>query len=114
MAIAPSLRDDLVIGLHLLINILSTTILSSSNYCAQFLGALRREDVDRAHFRGSWLDIGIPSVRNIRALGFKRKLLWGILFITTIPVHAMFVFRPQVGITPWSLRPRAQMSTIFS
>lgn len=49
-------------GLHLLINALGTVILGSSNYCAQFLAAPTREDLDRAHVRGSWLDIGVPSV----------------------------------------------------
>ena len=56
-------------GLHLLINALGTVILRSSNWCAQFLGAPRREDLDRAHAWRSWLDIGIPSVRNSMALG---------------------------------------------
>jgi hypothetical protein len=78
-------------GLHLLINALGTVILGSSNYCAQFLAAPTREDVDKAHARGSWLDIGVPSVRNIRAVGAKRKTVWAILMVSTIPIHALFV-----------------------
>jgi hypothetical protein len=78
-------------GLHLLINALGTVILGSSNYCAQFLAAPTREDVNRAHARGSWLDIGVPSVRNIRALGAKRKAIWAILMLSTVPIHALLV-----------------------
>lgn len=77
--------------LHLLINVLGTVILSSGNYCAQFLAAPKREDVDRSHVAGSWLDIGIPSLRNIWALGKKQKAIWAILFMTTIPMHSLLV-----------------------
>ncbi|KAF9886878.1 hypothetical protein FE257_011001 [Aspergillus nanangensis] len=77
-------------GLHLAINVLGTAIMSSSSYCAQFLAAPTRNDVDRAHIQGSWLDIGIPSLRNISALGTKKKLLCGVLFLTTIPIHAIY------------------------
>ncbi|KAL4892739.1 hypothetical protein BDV59DRAFT_179659 [Aspergillus ambiguus] len=76
--------------LHLLINILGTFILSSGNYCAQFLGAPTREDVDRSHMMGSWLDIGEPSIRNIWALGKRQRILWFALLITTVPIHAMY------------------------
>lgn len=78
-------------GFPLLMNTLGTVILGSSNYCAQFLAAPTREDVDRAHARGSWLDIGVPSIRNIRALGKKKKAMWVILMLSTIPIHALFV-----------------------
>lgn len=39
-------------GLHLAINILSTILLSGSNYCMQCLSAPTRTDVDIAHARG--------------------------------------------------------------
>lgn len=43
-------------GLHVLINLLSTTLLSASNYCMQCLSAPTRDDIDVAHARGKWLD----------------------------------------------------------
>lgn len=51
--------------LHLLINILSTILLGASNYSMQCLAAPTREDIDQAHRNNSWMDIGVPSLRNI-------------------------------------------------
>lgn len=50
------------IWVHLAINIISTLLLGGSNYCIQCLSAPTRLDVDRAHSREKWLDIGVPSV----------------------------------------------------
>ncbi|KAI1847360.1 hypothetical protein JX266_006585 [Neoarthrinium moseri] len=52
------------LALHLLLNILSTAILASSNFFMQILNAPTRDEVIEAHSRGSWLDIGVPSWRN--------------------------------------------------
>ena len=54
------------LGLHLLINILSTILLGASNYSMQCLTAPTRQDIDQAHHDNSWMDIGVPSVKNIR------------------------------------------------
>ena len=52
--------------LHLLINILSTLLLGASNYSMQCLSAPTRQDLDQAHRNDSWMDIGVPSMRNLR------------------------------------------------
>lgn len=41
---------------HVLINILSTALFTSSNYCMQILSAPSREELDAAHARNAWLD----------------------------------------------------------
>ena len=51
--------------LHLLINLLSTLLLGASNYCVQCLSAPTRKDIDKAHAQHKWLDIGVPSIRNL-------------------------------------------------
>lgn len=51
---------------HLVLNVLSTGLLAASNYCMQLLCAPTRAQLDRAHAGGHWLDIGIPSLRNLR------------------------------------------------
>lgn len=76
-------------GLHLVINILSTLLLGASNYCMQCLSAPSREDVDRAHAQRKWLDIGTPGLRNLRFINKRRKTLWFILLITSVPVHLL-------------------------
>ena len=75
--------------LHLAINVLSTILLGCSNYCMQCLSAPTRKDIDRAHARGKWLDIGIPSFRNLRSIGRMRASLWWCLGLTSLPLHLL-------------------------
>jgi hypothetical protein len=76
-------------GLHVVINILSTILLSGSNYCMQCLSAPTREEVDKAHANKRWLDIGIPSLRNVKHLGKRRITLWILLALTSLPLHLL-------------------------
>jgi uncharacterized protein DUF6536 len=79
------------IGAHLIINVLSTLLLSGSNYCMQCLSAPTRREIDNAHKRGIALDIGIPSLRNLAALGRWKVLMWILLGISSLPLHLMSV-----------------------
>jgi hypothetical protein len=76
--------------IHLAINALSTLLLSGSNYCMQCLSAPTREEVDRAHAKRMWLDVGIPSVRNLRNIAWKRVVLWWCLGLSSVPLHLMY------------------------
>jgi hypothetical protein len=62
-------------SIHILINILSTILLSASNYTMQVLSSPTRGEIDRAHRRGEWFDVGVLSVRNLRRIAPRRKLL---------------------------------------
>ncbi|KAK2046773.1 hypothetical protein LZ31DRAFT_461910, partial [Colletotrichum somersetense] len=75
--------------LHLLINILSTGMLSASNFCMQLQAAPTRGKVDAAHEEGKWLDIGIHSLRNLRYLDKRQRISWALLALTSIPIHLM-------------------------
>ena len=77
--------------LHLLINLLGTGMLSASNYGMQLQAAPTRENVDKAHGNGKWLDIGIPSPRNLKYLSSWRRVSWALLALTSIPIHLMCV-----------------------
>ena len=46
---------ELNVGVHLLINVLSTILLSASNYCMQCLSAPTRIEVNKAHAKRQWL-----------------------------------------------------------
>ena len=78
--------------LHIGINVLSSGLLGASNYCMQRLCAPTRTEVDSEHSNGSWLDIGVPSVRNFKRISRKRKVLWLLLGFSSIPLHLLFVF----------------------
>jgi uncharacterized protein DUF6536 len=75
--------------LHILINIFSTALLTASSYCMQLLSAPTREEVDSAHRSGRYVDIGIMSLRNIRHISTKRRLLSLILALSSIPLHLL-------------------------
>ncbi|KAF2790980.1 hypothetical protein K505DRAFT_310397 [Melanomma pulvis-pyrius CBS 109.77] len=77
-------------GLHLLLNLLSTLLLSSSNYCMQCLSAPTRKELDEAHARGMWLDIGIPSIRNLMQINPRRTVLWLLLGFSSLPLHLFY------------------------
>lgn len=75
----------------LAINILSSLLLGASNNCAQLLSSPTRHDIDKAHAKGKWLDIGVPSVRNLGHISGWRVLLWALLFLSSIPLHLVYV-----------------------
>ena len=76
--------------IHLAINVLSTVLLSASNYCMQILTAPTRAEVSRAHASGKWLDIGVPSVRNLRWISKRRVWIWYCLAFSSLPLHLLY------------------------
>ena len=77
-------------GLHIAINILSSAMLSASNYTMQCVTAPTRSECDRAHKLGRWLDVGILSIRNIMLIGWQRKMLWALLALSSTPIHLLY------------------------
>ena len=77
--------------LHLGINALSTLLLSGSNYTQQCLAAPTRSEIDAAHVRRRWMDIGVPSIRNLFRIKLERAMLWIAIGITSIPLHFLYV-----------------------
>lgn len=75
--------------LRLLINILGTALLGASNYTQQCLVAPTRREIDKAHGKGDWLDIGNPSLRNLKLgrIAKRRVLLWMLLGLSSVPLH---------------------------
>ncbi|KAH6621842.1 hypothetical protein C7974DRAFT_377502 [Boeremia exigua] len=75
---------------HVLINICSTVLLTSSNYAMQLLCAPTRAELDQAHQNGRWLEVGLMSFRNLRYIDRKRTLLWVVLAISSAPLHLLY------------------------
>ena len=73
----------------LAVNILSTLLLGASNNAAQLLSAPSRKDVDAAHAKRKWLEIGVPSVRNLLNVSGWRVTLWTLLFLSSVPLHLL-------------------------
>jgi len=49
-----------------------TLALSGSNCAQQCLASPARAEVDRAHAKGRWPDVGVPSVRNLAGIQKRR------------------------------------------
>ena len=75
---------------HFAINVFGTALLSASNYIMQCLSFSTRQDIDKAHARNQWLDIGVPSIRNLRRITRNRIVLWWLLAFSSLPLHLMY------------------------
>lgn len=81
---------NLNLWIHLLINLLSTGMLSASNYCMQLQAAPTRQNVQDAHRADKWMDIGVPSLRNLWLINRWRRLTWFVLALSSLPIHLLF------------------------
>ena len=85
-------RKTIGLWSHLVINALSTLLLSGSNYTQQCLAAPTRSEIDAVHARRRWMDIGVPSIRNLFRIKLERRLLWIAIGFTSIPLHLLYVY----------------------
>lgn len=77
-------------GLHVVINLFSAVLLSGSNFIMQCLSGPTRDDMDKAHAAGHWMDVGIPSFRNLRLITRPRVLTWFLLLFSSLPIHLFY------------------------
>ncbi|KAF2181016.1 hypothetical protein K469DRAFT_793638 [Zopfia rhizophila CBS 207.26] len=77
-------------ALHLLINLLGSLLLGASNYCMQRLVSPTRKEIDEAHAKKKWLDIGVPSIRNLSSVKKGRVGLWILLGLSSLPLHLVY------------------------
>ncbi|KAH9206756.1 hypothetical protein DL95DRAFT_396674 [Leptodontidium sp. 2 PMI_412] len=74
--------------IHIAINIMGTLLLGASNYTMQCLSSPTRSEVDAAHAMGKYMDVGLPSFRNLH--GWKKKILFALLVLSTLPLHFLW------------------------
>ncbi|KAH8659855.1 hypothetical protein BX600DRAFT_51176 [Xylariales sp. PMI_506] len=92
--------------LHFLINVVSTIVLASSNFFMQVLSSPSRDEIDRAHAYLRSMDIGIPSVKNVRLVSRFKQICWVVLFLSSFPIHLLFnsaVFETGYEGSSWTL-----------
>ncbi|KAJ5929587.1 hypothetical protein N7454_006537 [Penicillium verhagenii] len=84
---------------------LSTGLLSASNYRMQCLAATTRQNIDEAHRKGQWLDIGVPSARNLFRVSVKRSLLWFCLAISSLQFHLLYnsAIYPTISVAAYDI-----------
>jgi hypothetical protein len=76
-------------GIHAALNVLSTLVLGASTYAMQGMTAPTRKEVDVAHSKGKWVEIGTSSVRNLFHVRRRNAWIWGILALTSLPFHLL-------------------------
>lgn len=76
-------------GLHVVINVLSTLMLGASNYSMQCLSAPTRKDIDEAHCEGAWTDIGVQSLKNLGRTQRWKWVVWVLLGSSSLPIHLL-------------------------
>lgn len=76
--------------LHYAINVIATVLVGASNYNMQCLTAPTRNEIDKGHAKGTWLDIGVHSVRNLRHVSSGKVILWLALLVSTFPLHLLW------------------------
>jgi hypothetical protein len=76
-------------ALHVLLNVLSSLLLSTGNYCMQLLASPTRQEADKAHARGTVLDIGVPSIKNLQHIDWRRVVGWSVIGVTAMLLHLL-------------------------
>ncbi|KAF2649839.1 hypothetical protein K491DRAFT_167900 [Lophiostoma macrostomum CBS 122681] len=76
--------------IHFGMNILSMALLAGSNYCMQCLSSPTRAEVDAAHARGSYVNIGALSWRNVLTSRKRRICLLSLLTLSSIVMHPVY------------------------
>lgn len=74
--------------LHIAINAMGTILLRASDFTMQCLSAPTRSEIDVAHSKGRYLDIGLPSLNNLN--GWKKKVMFTFLVLSTLPLHFLW------------------------
>ncbi|EJT77174.1 hypothetical protein GGTG_07086 [Gaeumannomyces tritici R3-111a-1] len=88
-------------GLHALVNVLGLAVLAGANYVYQVLSSPDRAEVDAAHAKTKWLDIGIPSLRNLAHISTLRVLVALVLVLTAVLTQIIYnavIFTSQTGV----------------
>jgi hypothetical protein len=76
-------------SLHFAINIVVVILIAGANYLFQVLSSPTRVEVAVAHDRKKWLDIGIPSLRNLSAISSSRVFMTSIILIAAVSTQIM-------------------------
>jgi hypothetical protein len=93
-------------GLHLLLNLISSLVFASSNYFMQVLSAPSREEVNKAHQQLRSLDIGISSMKNLRFISRFKLLAWLLFLLSSVPIHMVFnssIFKTDIQGADWQM-----------
>jgi hypothetical protein len=71
--------DGIARGVVAAVNVFAIVLIAGANYVVQILNSPTRAEIDNAHTSFKWLDVGIPSLRNLSLISSTRATLSGIM-----------------------------------
>lgn len=77
------------LGLRALVGVLAVALLAAASYAFQVLSSPTRLEVALAHTAGRWLDVGVPSVRNLRFVSRGRVLMVVGALLASFAIHVL-------------------------
>ncbi|KAK1999315.1 hypothetical protein LX36DRAFT_680438 [Colletotrichum falcatum] len=80
----------LKMGIFAAINVVAVVLLSAANYVFQVLTSPTRAEVDTAHSGKMWLDIGVPSLRNLRFVSKPRVIMAVIVMLAALSTQVIY------------------------
>ncbi len=75
--------------LHAVISVLALILIAGANYLFQVLSSPTRPELNVAHNKKEWMDIGIPSVRNFSHIANTRILLAVTIVLSAVITQVM-------------------------
>ncbi|KAK0728498.1 hypothetical protein B0T26DRAFT_768119 [Lasiosphaeria miniovina] len=76
--------------LHAVLSVFGIIIIAGANYVFSVLSSPTRAEVDVAHQKKKWLDIGVPSLRNLGHIDNTRTCLALILLLSAVVTQLMY------------------------
>ena len=70
-------------------NILGIFFIAGASYVSQVLVSPTREEVTAAHTKSRWVDIGVPSLRNMAAISIGRAILSAVVVFAAVASQLM-------------------------
>ncbi|KAL2129970.1 hypothetical protein VTI74DRAFT_7059 [Chaetomium olivicolor] len=77
------------LGLHAVTSVFAVVMVAGANYTFQVLSSPTREEVTAAHEKRDWLDIGVPSLRNLGKIKAGRAALAVLVLGTAVMSQVM-------------------------
>lgn len=76
-------------GLQALVGVFTVALLAAANYAFQVLSSPTRLEVALAHEERRWLDVGVPSVRNLRFISRSRVFMIVSVLLVSFSIHVL-------------------------
>ncbi|KAF4446592.1 hypothetical protein FALBO_17056 [Fusarium albosuccineum] len=87
---SPAKVDGIGRGILVVVNLFAIILIAGANYLVQILSSPTRAEVDIAHENRKWLDIGIPSLRNLSAISPTRASLSALMLVLAVSSQVIY------------------------